>query len=213
MEAGRFASHSNIVGDQQEDSIILSVDHRFSIDGQGRPLLQTEIEQRGVIDPILALAGLIAQGDYVLAQDVALSVNPASRQHLADQSLYQGYFIAGSHQPQQLVLQRDGRMLGEAHLLLDLNGLSPERVQQLFDAFKAYLYGRFGSPNLERSAGHFASSLRQDVQNGVLVRVMEWQVGGSTIRFGLPKTLEGQPRLQISLKDQFSSALEGIWAG
>ncbi len=213
-EVGRFVSHSNLLGDQQEDSVVLSVNHRFSVDGQGRSLqLPQSHNLQGVIDPILALSALIARGDYSLAQDIARNFNPVSQQQLADSSRYSGYFLPNANILQQLELIKQGHLLDEAHLSVSLRGMDGKRAEQLFETLNAYLQSRFGAPHTQQLSGEFEPNLQAALNSGQLVRVMQWQLGGTELRFGLPRSADGEVKLQISIKDQFVSGLTGVWHG
>ncbi len=213
-EIGRFASHSNLIGDQRENSVMLSVNHRFSIDNQGRSLVRTgSNEFEGVVDPVLALGALIANGEYQLAQDIANSFNPVSRQQQADRSVYSGYFIRNAETPQQLELHKNGRFLDEVHLTIDLRGMDANRVHQLFETLHAYLHSRFGAPDTQQAAGDFDDNVYAAVSSGRLVRLMQWQLGTSELRFGLPPSGSGDLKLRISLNKHFLSALNGLWQG
>ena len=216
IELGQFVSNGNFVDELTEDTLLLSVDHRFQYRDSTTTNPQAALQHEfSPVDPLLALTHLVGSGEFAVAQAVILSANPASQINAANRSVYTGQFLPGEFEQQTLEIERRHGQLAEVRWSIDLQGKSPQEVERIFERTRTQLYANLGEPTRREEFGSIASlangELNKAVNSTSLLRLNEWRINGNTLRFGIPRSLDGEAKLRIYFQPNFSNGLEDSW--
>jgi len=216
IEVGEFVSDGNFIDEQTEHTVLLSVDHSFQFrDGASSSPQAALKHEFSPVDPLLALTHLVGGGDFAVAHAVILSANPSSQINSANQSTYTGQFLPGEFEEQTLEIERRHGQLAEVRWTIDLEGKSPMEVERIFERTRTQLYANLGEPFRREEFGSLRrladGELRKAVNSNALVLLNEWQINGNTLRFGIPRSLDGEAKLRIYFQPRFSNGLEDSW--
>jgi len=113
---------------------------------------------------------------------------------------YETRLLNGVQQRQQLVLQMNqDKNLEVSSLLIDFDNVgSNASAEHIFERIKSRIIRQLGQPDSVYNEGEFSGNLHQDVNSGRLVRNMEWPTSFGVLRFGIPRTLDGKVRMELS---------------
>lgn len=88
----------------------------------------------------------------------------------------------------------------------------PLRLRRDFDRLLERLLRRYGNPSAVFDEGDWASpTWTQDLAAGRFSRVREWQTPEGTLRFGLPRRLDGQIRFELMLGRNLPPIRQTLW--
>lgn len=139
-----------------------------------------------------AVNGGVVQGDLVI-YEYPLLTDIIRRQRLGLE------FVAG-------VLERSA-------LIIDFDDVGDrETVVQVFERVRQSLIRQLGSPSRTIEEGDFTTNFVADVNAQRLVRIVEWTTETGVIRFGIPRRLDNQVRMEIQHARRFSQPRETLWS-
>ncbi len=147
------------------------------------------------VQAALARAGIgagVAQADFVVFETPLLA-DVFRRQRLALE------FVAGSLERSALIIDFDN--IGDR-----------DSIRQTFERIRQTLIRQLGNPTRTIEEGDFASSFVADVNAQRLIRVVEWTTASGTIRFGIPRRLDSQVRMEIQHARRFPQPRETLWS-
>lgn len=180
--------------------------------------------------PPVAAAAPVAYA-VPLGQDISalLSLVPGSDAESAVRRLRDGGFAAIARQP--------GLVVAEARLLAEIeerqrlafvdaagrivraglvvgfdDAASPQAVARSFERVRKALLDRFGPPASNFEEGAFDAGFVNALGTGRFVRVMEWQAGPGRLRFGIPRRLDGQVRMELQYAPAFGTPRDALWS-
>ena len=114
---------------------------------------------------------------------------------------------------QRLALQFDQGLLARSALIIDFDDVGDRNsVLQTFEQVRQMLIRDLGNPSRTYEEGEFSASLAQDLNAQRLTRIVEWSVPGGVIRFGIPRRLDGQVRMEIQHATRFTQSGETLWS-
>lgn len=216
IELGEFVSDGSLLDQQTEHTVLLSVDHRFQYRSETSSNPRAAIKHEfSPVDPLLALTHLVGDGEFAVAHAVILSANPSSQIDSANQSIFTGQFLPGEFEEQTLEIERRHGQLAEVRWSVNLEGKSPREVARIFERTRTQLYANLGEPFRREEFGRLDEfsdgELEKAINSNALVLLNEWQVNGNTLRFGIPRSLDGKTKLRIYFQPKFSNGLEDSW--
>lgn len=114
---------------------------------------------------------------------------------------------------QRLFLEAENGRLIRSGVLIDLGGAgTPMDQRDQLDRTLAMLIERYGPPQNTVEQGEVLATLRQDVDEGSLVRLYEWPLEGGTLRLGIPRRLDGNVRIEIQFAREHRSPRDPNWS-
>lgn len=116
-------------------------------------------------------------------------------------------------QRQRLALLEDTGSLSKAALIINFDDIgNRESVAQTFERVRKILIDRFGNPSSVFEEGSFSPSLAADVNSGNFIRIMEWTTASGRLRFGIPRRMDGQVRIEIQHARSFGPPRDTLWS-
>lgn len=107
-------------------------------------------------------------------------------------------------QRQRLVLVEDSGQIATSAVIVDFDGLGSGRsAERTFERILDDLIDRYGAPGRTFEDGAFADDFVAAVNAQRLVRVYEWETPQGTLRFGIPRRLDGQVRMELHYAASF----------
>jgi hypothetical protein len=114
---------------------------------------------------------------------------------------------------QRLVLVQKNNILRKSAIIIDLGSMDrPQEIMQVFQRVRSILLDKYGSPASFFDRGAVSANLLSDIRNGNFIRITEWSKPGGTIRFGMPRRLDGQVRMEIQFAQNFPPSGETLWS-
>ncbi len=161
----------------------------------------------------VSVAGL-APGASRADVEQALSANQiAAGYEQAGYQVYEYPLLSGVFQRQRLGLNYSAGRLASIVLVIDFDQVGDRNtVLQVFERVRESLIRQLGSPTRTIEEGVFAADFVQAVNDQRLIRIIEWETPTGTIRFGLPRRLDGQVRMEIQHARSFPQPGETLWS-
>jgi hypothetical protein len=114
---------------------------------------------------------------------------------------------------QRLVLIQKNNALNRSAVIIDFAYLEqPDDIMQTFQRILSILLDRYGNPSSFYEKGETGGRLLSDIRNGRFIRLTEWSRPGGVIRFGMPRRLDGQVRMEIQFAESFPPLSETLWS-
>lgn len=128
--------------------------------------------------------------------------------------IFEAQLLEDFSERQRLALIEDSKgNVEKTVLMIESEGTGrPDRLAQTYARLRDSLIARYGTPDTVYEKGEFSNNLMQDVQTGQFVRVIEWHLPGSTLRFGLPRRTDGQMHFELQRAKSFSSPRNPNWS-
>ncbi len=143
----------------------------------------------------LSNAGIVngvSQGEFIV-YEVALLRDVARRQRLAV------HYVADT--------------LSKSALIIDFTDVGDrDSLSQTFERVRQSLIRELGTPSRTFDEGAFSPDFVQDVNDQRFIRISEWQTATGTIRFGIPRRLDGQVRMEIQHARTFPPLRDTLWS-
>ncbi|RME32892.1 MAG: hypothetical protein D6786_09250 [Gammaproteobacteria bacterium] len=116
-------------------------------------------------------------------------------------------------QRQRLVLRYQAGELERSAVIIDFDDVgNRDSVEQTFERVRQELIRRHGNPTRNYHQGGFGATFVADVNAGRLVRILEWDTPQGVVRFGIPRRLDGQVRMEIVHARHFPPPGESLWS-
>lgn len=114
---------------------------------------------------------------------------------------------------QRLVLIPDGKTLKKTLIIIEPDRSdTPADIMRIFEEIRSILIERYGTPSNFFEKGMVNKALWKNINTGEFVRVSEWNVPGGIIRFGIPRRLDRQIRIEIQFAEEFPSIRDTFWS-
>ena len=85
-------------------------------------------------------------------------------------------------------------------------------MARAFERVRKALLDRFGPPAASFEEGAFDAGFVNALGAGRFIRVMEWQAGAGRLRFGIPRRLDGEPRMELQYARAFGTPRDAHWS-
>ena len=116
-------------------------------------------------------------------------------------------------QRQRLILGYEAGLLAQSALLIEFDDVGDrDSVMQTFERIRQTLIRQLGNPDRTFEQGDFTPGFAADVNAQRLVRIVEWTTPSGTIRFGIPRRLDNQVRMEIQHARRFPQPRETLWS-
>jgi hypothetical protein len=106
----------------------------------------------------------------------------------------------------------DGRIIRSALIIDPYAQNDVAAIRALFERLRRELMMAYGQPDSFFETGDFTPQLASELASGRFIRVMEWQRDGGVLRFGIPRRLDGQIRMELQFAPGFASLKETLWS-
>ncbi len=127
--------------------------------------------------------------------------------------VYEHPLLSDVFRRQRLALAFDAGSLKRSALVIDFDNVGDrDSVLQTFERIRQTLIKQLGSPTRTIEEGNFTANFVGDVNAQRLVRIVEWTTSSGTIRFGIPRRLDNQVRMEIQHARRFPQPRETLWS-
>ena len=134
-------------------------------------------------------------------------------QELPGVLVYNTRLLEEIDQRQRLALVHDKGFLEKSVLIIDFEDVGrPDNVMLTIERVRDQLIRRYGTPSAVYNIGEVTPNLVSDIQNGRFIRITEWSVPGGIIRFGVPRRLDGQIRMEVQFAKSFPPPRDAFWS-
>ncbi|MEQ8428746.1 MAG: hypothetical protein RLT87_03090 [Gammaproteobacteria bacterium] len=114
---------------------------------------------------------------------------------------------------QRLALEYSTGLLERSGLIIDFDNVGDrDSVVQTFERVREILIRRLGNPTRTIEEGEFSVNFIADINSQRLVRLIEWQTATGTIRFGIPRRLDNQVRMEVQHASSFPPFNDTLWS-
>jgi len=137
-------------------------------------------------------------------------VGPTRQDNLV---LYESRLFEEIDLRQRLALIQKNNVLNKSAIIIDFAYLErPDEIIQTFQRVLSLLLDCYGNPSDFYEKGELGIGLLSDIRSGRFVRLTEWSRPGGVIRFGIPRRLDGQVRMEIQFAESFPPFNETLWS-
>lgn len=127
--------------------------------------------------------------------------------------VYEYQVLAGIEQRQRLVLLHGAGVLDGAALIVDFDDVgNVDSVAQTFKRVREALIDHYGAPARVFEEGELGPGFVADVNAQRLIRVTEWDTPAGVLRFGIPRRLDGQVRMEVQHRRRFPEPYATLWS-
>ncbi len=159
----------------------------------------------------LAQLGPGADATSVLASLSLAGIDKPSKQ--SGFQVYETTLLENILQRQRLALDFGGGVLIRSALIIDFEDIGDvDSNAQTYERIRQALIRELGNPIRTFDNGDFSPQLINDVNDQRFIRTTEWKTASGTIRFGIPRRLDGQVRMEIQHAPAFGSPRDTLWS-
>src|SRR5207247_2183194 len=97
-------------------------------------------------------------------------------------------------------------------VVIDPDGHSADDFLRTFERVRQILLDRYGRPSAFLEEGDPGSDVAAAVNGGGFIRISEWSRADGVLRFGIPRRLDGQVRIEIQFAQDFPSLRDTLWS-
>ncbi|MFQ5786650.1 MAG: hypothetical protein ACE5H1_01585, partial [Thermodesulfobacteriota bacterium] len=131
----------------------------------------------------------------------------------ANLTTYEVILLDEIDQRQRLALVHEEGKLQKAALIIEFDDVGNlDDLIQTFERVRKELMDRYGNPIKFFDKGEFSATLVDDISRGKFIRIMEWSMPGGIIRYGIPRRLDGQIRMEVQFADSFPPESDTLWS-
>jgi hypothetical protein len=172
---------------------------------------QLESPELGLTD-ISLLGSFVPGRNFDRQIDKLTALNFSDANKIGPHYVYETSLLNYITQRQRLVLVEKNNQLSKAGVIIEIeNNGRPESAAQLFERTLDTLISYYGSPSRQYEEGTLSGDIRGKVNAGKLIRTYEWKTKTGIIRYGIPKSVSGDVRLEIQHAKDFGSLRNTRW--
>lgn len=114
---------------------------------------------------------------------------------------------------QRLVVGYARGRVARTALIIELEDVGDvDTTSQTFERIREILIQRYGAPARTFVEGSFTDSFEDDVNSDWLIRTVEWDRPSGVLRYGIPRRLDRQVRLEIQFAPGFPPPRQTLWS-
>ncbi len=114
---------------------------------------------------------------------------------------------------QRIALIHKNDILNKSAVIIDFNITDrPQDIMQAYQRVTSILIEKYGNPTNFYERGTFGVNLVDDIRNDRFIRYSEWSRPNGTIRFGIPRKLDGKIRMELQFASTFPPPGETLWS-
>ncbi len=127
--------------------------------------------------------------------------------------VYEASLLNDVVERQRVVVEHRAGKVRKAGLVIDVTDTGSARsVEQLYERIKQKLLKQYGSPSSSYEKGEFTMDVLNDINSERVIRVLEWETANGTLRYGIPRRLDGEVRIELQHAPSFRSARNTLWS-
>ncbi|PHS22820.1 MAG: hypothetical protein COA84_12140 [Robiginitomaculum sp.] len=127
--------------------------------------------------------------------------------------IWYGRVLRDLEQNQRLVLSGENHNVERSALIIDFDSVgNSDSVQQTYEQALQKLIQKYGNPVNFYEKGEFGPAIADDLATGQFARLVEWKAPGGTLRFGIPRRLDGQLRMELQFGRNFTDPRNALWS-
>ncbi|GAB5413679.1 MAG: hypothetical protein Cons2KO_12820 [Congregibacter sp.] len=116
-------------------------------------------------------------------------------------------------QRQRVAISHSAQLVDRVALIVDLErDGSPRRVEEIYERILEDLIKQYGRPQRSYSQGSFSDALALDVNTDRFQRIVEWDSYFGVIRFGIPRRMDGEVRIELQHMPQQLAFSDTFWS-
>lgn len=129
-------------------------------------------------------------------------------------TVYETRLLEEIDQRQRLALVHDENgLIRKIGLIIEFDDVGQvETSAQTFDRVRGVLIKTFGNPVNLLEEGEFTADFAADVNNNRFIRLYEWNAASGVLRFGIPRRLDQQVRMEIQHAQRFPGVRDTLWS-
>jgi hypothetical protein len=114
---------------------------------------------------------------------------------------------------QRLALEYAGPLLMRSAVIIDFDDVGDRDSNvQTYERIRQALIREYGNPSRTLEEGEFSQQIVAEVNDQRFIRITEWSTDKGTLRFGIPRRLDGQVRMEIQHSIGFPSPRDTLWS-
>lgn len=133
---------------------------------------------------------------------------------LPDVRVFEARLLPRITRRQRVALGYDAsRKVTRSGLIIEFRNLGdPDTVSQTFAKVRTELFRAFGRPAIFFEEGDFTPALPLDVSTSRFIRLYEWHTPSGILRFGIPRRLDRQVRMEVQHAREFPPQRRALWS-
>jgi hypothetical protein len=200
------------VGAEDTNSYRLGAFYTFSFNRPARKAIAIRSSSSDAVvqlDPMAFRPGMAMSDALIQAEDLGLRDDIT----FGTARVYETVFLKNFDERQRFVLLASGSQLDVSAVIIDFNDTGrPDRVERTFERVRTALAQRYGPPVASFAEGNFSNSLAADLAAGDFIRIDEWRTPNGRLRFGIPRRLDNQVRMEIHHALRFPPTDDPQWS-
>ena len=176
----------------------------------------TPVGEPAQVVPVKAEASIAGLAPGMTAKDIDAALKRSGITGGVDQAgwkIYEYPLLTKIIRRQRLGLEYVSGVLDRSALIIEFDDVGDrDVVAQTFERVRQELIRQLGSPTRVIEQGEFSPGFVQDVNDQRFIRVTEWETERGTIRFGIPRRLDRQVRMEIQHARTFPQPRETLWS-
>jgi hypothetical protein len=172
---------------------------RYSFDRPARSIAQVPTPSLAMDNTSLPSLLELSPGEQLVRIEKRLSASrlvPAYR--LGNTLVYDAALFDGVDLQQKLALVHSAGEVEAVVLILEFEDPGdPAQMARDYAKVRNELLKRLGSPEEYREQGTFDANIAVDLARGRFERMLQWRTASGLLRFGVPRRLDGQVRMEI----------------
>lgn len=146
------------------------------------------------------------------ARFLALSLQPVTRP-APGLLVYDYRMLEEVTQRQRLGIQSAAGDIERAALVIEFEDVgAASTAQQTFERVREALIRRYGQPASVFNRGEFRPTFVEDIQTDQFIRLTEWRTPEGIVRFGIPRRLDRQVRMEVQIARAFPDPTQTRWS-
>ncbi len=156
----------------------------------------------------------LAPGLLLRDAEIALRKQGSARPILlSNLQVYEYPLLTAIDQRQRVIFSHTGQQLHYSALIIEFDDIgNTATIAQTYHRVRSELIKRYGPPSVTFEEGRFSKSIVSNINTGSLLRVDEWPTQQGTLRFGIPRRLDGQVRMELQHRRSFSNPRDTLWS-
>lgn len=146
------------------------------------------------------------------AKELLGAYNITSPAELSGAYAYEVQLLQSIPSRQRLVLDTEDGRVAKTALLIDTGNIAePRSLLQTYERIKEMLVREFGKPATVIEEGNITGNTLAQLATSNAIRIAEWEMPSGTLRLGLPRPMEGAPRIEIHFARSFPAPRNPSW--
>lgn len=203
------------------ESFRIGAFYTFSFDHAPQPARGPEPFAEPTTTAVAPLAPAAPEADLLLLRPGLPLANALKRMALigagrpsqqAGVLVYEYPYLDTASERQRIALvSRDGRLQRSA-VIIDFNDVGrPDTIERTFERIREAIFSLYGPPQSSLREGDFSVTLADDLNSGRFIRIDEWRIDQRILRFGIPRRLDRQVRMELHFAHRYPASRTAAW--